>query len=723
MIVDQVETIPPVPGIPTNQFRKWVTKRRFSAELKRKRAGRLGNSAGPPNVASGPRRSLSDMSWANSHETVELLMKNMMRSTTDDTKPPRSQAGLALAVIADLHRKSIRNGDVIVPITTQCGECDGPSELADPCQQSTEPDDSPPADPVLIDLDVPHNPDPQKRHTKRVSLQLDTKDPPCSPPIFMFGSDSIQPAKMPPHAHDHTRRGIINWAHSQFFRICTNHHDQDLYSHVVELYPPTKADHVMSHPLAYYFVSSGHNSYLTGNQVTSRCSAQAIADTLKLGCRVIELDVWNSKRGPRVDHGFTMTKSVAFEKCIRAVRKHAFQHTKAPLVITLENHCNQINKNRIVKILNDELGDMLYWTKQNRTALVKFPCFPSPGSLKGRILIRDKDDALDEAEECFLSDAECDASMPDSPRPLPKPLSNGKSFKMMFESFKVFDSGSSRKSFKVGRLFTQKSMGKAPREPASMTDLVSIINVKSSLVGEVGFAASYSRSEAALVEMATDPLKSYKLTQRHLLRIYPHARRIDSSNFDPFSAWLLGAQLVAINWQTPGIPLWVYNGFFMANGGCGFVHKPSWMLGDKAIDLNNMPVRQMLSIHIHSARCIGHHFPQENFVQVDLYGIPKDTCTRRTRVRKGRDACTWDEVVHIPVRCSEMAVLLVMLRCKEVVTGHVAIPLNGITLGRYAFPLLDKYCRPHNSRRNLALVLDIQLRGATGSLRKLVQGE
>ncbi len=42
--------------------------------------------------------------------------------------------------------------------------------------------------------------------------------------------------------------------------------------------------------------------------------------------------------------------------------------------------------------------------------------------------------------------------------------------------------------------------------------------------------------------------------------------------------WSLGAQIVAMNWQTPGPPMWVHQGMFADNGKCGFVKKPDWML-------------------------------------------------------------------------------------------------------------------------------------------------
>ncbi|CAL9074933.1 unnamed protein product, partial [Musa textilis] len=69
-----------------------------------------------------------------------------------------------------------------------------------------------------------------------------------------------------------------------------------------------------------------------------------------------------------------------------------------------------------------------------------------------------------------------------------------------------------------------------------------------------------------------------RFTQKNIVRVYPKGTRFNSSNYCPLLGWLHGAQMVALNMQGYGRSLWLMQGLFRANGGCGYVRKPDFLM-------------------------------------------------------------------------------------------------------------------------------------------------
>lgn len=84
------------------------------------------------------------------------------------------------------------------------------------------------------------------------------------------------------------------------------------------------------------------------------------------------------------------------------------------------------------------------------------------------------------------------------------------------------------------------------------------INKKECYAPEHMFSLSETTANKILKLGAGDLIKHNKT---HLVRIYPKGTRVSSTNYLPHRYWAVGAQLVAINWQTFGTEICVRTRF------------------------------------------------------------------------------------------------------------------------------------------------------------------
>ncbi len=127
-----------------------------------------------------------------------------------------------------------------------------------------------------------------------------------------------------------------------------------------------------SRPLAEYFISSSHNTYLTAHQLYGEADPVAYRIALSTGSRCVEIDAWDNdddKHEPKVTHGFTLASNVPFRRVCEVMRdvvdKEAAEgvaesgYAAAPIMLSLENHCSADGQLRLAQIMREVWGDRL----------------------------------------------------------------------------------------------------------------------------------------------------------------------------------------------------------------------------------------------------------------------------------------------------------------------------------------------------------------------------
>ena len=202
--------------------------------------------------------------------------------------------------------------------------------------------------------------------------------------------------------------------------------------------------------------------------------------------------------------------------------------------------------------------------------------------------------------------------------------------------------------------------------------------------------------------------------KKYFTRVYPHALKIDSSNFNPIKPWMFGAQVVALNMQTKDLPMLINYAWFQDNGGpsCGYVLKPQDMYDSQGPEFD--PISSMISVpqfilevEVISAQKI----PKPNregkgeiidpFVELQVHGIDQDdTKVMTTKVvdNNGFNPI-WKETFKFEIRKPELAVLTFQVLDHDVVGKNTkicqyAITMNMIRTGIRVVHMLDTNLDP-----------------------------
>ncbi|GFO50682.1 phosphoinositide phospholipase c [Plakobranchus ocellatus] len=239
---------------------------------------------------------------------------------------------------------------------------------------------------------------------------------------------------------------------------------------------------------------------------------------------------------------------------------------------------------------------------------------------------------------------------------------------------------------------------------------------------------SFSESQALKLALSC-PEDFVNHNKKFLSRIYPNGMRVDSSNYNPQDLWNCGCHMVALNFQTAGLMMDLYHGWFQKNGGCGYILKPAIMREEIAyFSANTRDVIPGVSPQILHIKIIsGQNFPKpkgsaakgdvtDPYVTIEVFGIPADCAEERTKTmpHNGYNPI-FDESFEFQINLPELALVRFAVLDDDYIgdefIGQYTIPFECMQTGYRHIQLLSN---TGNAMENCTLFCHVAITNKRG---------
>uniref|UniRef100_A0A8C4QGH1 Phosphoinositide phospholipase C n=1 Tax=Eptatretus burgeri TaxID=7764 RepID=A0A8C4QGH1_EPTBU len=404
----------------------------------------------------------------------------------------------------------------------------------------------------------------------------------------------------------------------------------------------------MSQPLNHYFIFSSHNTYLMEGQLIGSSRTDAYLKAFHAGCRCVELDCQDGKDGePVIYHGCTFTSEVPFKAVLEIIMQEAFRKCDYPVILSIENHCGMQQQKVMATQIRKILGDKLLIPPE------KITCLPSPKEAKGKFLLKVKKTKTNLPTESSVGDAVTDSNddddddddEPPSDTKLPKKRTAPELLEIAYLKSVKFE------SFKHS---------KDCQKPEEMI--------------------SYSESKVKHLAGESD-VDFVQHNAAHLSRTYPSGGRVLSSNYNPQGMWNVGCQIVALNLQTVGEEMELYQGRFRQNGGCGFVLKPEFLRNPSSTFSPNDPQTKSSPVKLTLKGISGSKLPKveggrrgsivDPCVSIEIHGVPGDNRKVQTQPKENNGLNPkWNEEFTFELKVPDLAIIRFAVQDYDKVSKH-----------------------------------------------------